>query len=79
MTGLMPVLAIALEKAKMTGVEIGVESTQTERKRRSGESVEINGEVVMGGLQKWRGWGLVRSGILSFGFALGVVGIWGEP
>ncbi|KAG0639712.1 hypothetical protein HOY80DRAFT_1009393 [Tuber brumale] len=76
-TGLMPVLGVALEKSRMVGVEVGVVNVQT-RKKRGGESVDVNGEVVKGGMEAWRVWGLVRGGLVAFGFAMGVVGIWGD-
>lgn len=76
-TALMPLAGIALEKKKMAGVEIGVLNAPTEKKKK-GDQVDVNGEVVRGGLEKWRVWGLVRGGIIGFGFAMGVVGIWGD-
>src|SRR5205807_1434053 len=75
-TGLIPVLGGALERSRMVGVEVGVVNVQT-RKKRGGESVDINGEVVKGGMEAWRVWGLVRGGLVAFGFAMGVVGVWG--
>lgn len=73
----MPVLGIALEKSRMVGVEVSVVNVQT-RKKKGGESVDVNGEMVKGGMEAWRVWGLVRGGLVAFGFAMGVVGIWGD-
>jgi autophagy-related protein 33 len=79
----IPVLfSIAIEKMKLSGVEIGVLESQiliSEGGRQgTGAEVEANGEAVRGGLDDWRRWGLVRGGIIGSGFLLCLVGMHGE-
>ncbi|RPB17114.1 hypothetical protein P167DRAFT_479492 [Morchella conica CCBAS932] len=76
LTAAVPLVARLVEGARLSAVEAEVVSVETEGRGRGG--VEVNGEVVRGGLERWRRWGLVRGGLLGMGFAMGVVGIWGD-
>ena len=76
-----PVLiSIALEKLKLSGVEIGVLDVQTAANTRkgTGSEVEVNGEVVRAGVDEWARWGVVRGAIVGSGFLVGLVGIYGD-
>jgi len=75
-------IGIAIERLKLSGVEVGVLTTQTVRSERgrrgTGAEVEINGEVVRGGLDNWRTWGLMRGAIIGAGFLMSLVGLYGD-
>lgn len=74
-----PLICIAVEKLKLSGVEYGVRSIETTGSRRgTGAEVEINGEVVRGKLENWRTWGLFRGSLMGVGFGMGLLGIWGD-
>jgi len=74
-----PLIGIAVEKLKLSGVEYGVRNVETSGTRRgTGADVEVNGEVVRGGLEQWRQWGLVRGSLIGVGFGMGLLGIWGD-
>ncbi|TGZ76198.1 hypothetical protein EX30DRAFT_336900 [Ascodesmis nigricans] len=74
LAGAPVVVSIAVEKMKLAGVEMGVQRARTAKE---GE-VEVNGEVVRGGIEAWRQWALVRGGIVGLGFVLNVVGLYGD-
>jgi len=63
--------AVGVERHKLAGVEHGVRALD------DGEG-QANGEAVQGGMEAWRKWGLLRGGIVGVGFAVGLVGIYGD-
>jgi len=74
-----PLICTAIEKLKLSGVEYGIRSIETNGDRRgTGAEVGINGEVVCGKLEDWRTWGLFRGGLMGAGFGMGLLGIWGD-
>lgn len=75
----MPLVGLGIEGVKLSPVESGVLSVDTAggKGKRRGE-VDVNGEVVRGGLENWRRWGLARGALVGVGFAMGVLGIWGD-
>lgn len=79
LTAAMPLLGLAVEGARLKPVQFGVLSVDTAGAKAKGrKEVEINGEVVRGGLENWRRWGLVRAAVVGVGFGMGVMGIWGD-
>ena len=64
-----------IEKLRLGSVEYGVRSVETLDRE---EMVEVNGEVVRGGLERWRSWGLWRGGAVGMGFVLSAVGVYGD-
>lgn len=79
LTAAMPVVGLVVEGARLKPVEFGVLSVDASvgRGKRRGD-VDVNGEVVRGGLENWRRWGLVRGVVVGVGFGMGVLGIWGD-
>lgn len=79
-TAAMPIVGVMIERLRLAPVELGVLSVDMGKRRgRSGQGeVDVNGEVVRGGLENWRRWGLVRGAVLGVGFGMGVLGIWGD-
>ncbi|KAL7270898.1 hypothetical protein RUND412_006378 [Rhizina undulata] len=78
LAGATPLLAIGVERLRLSGVEIGVLEIVSTEAEADGNVVEVNGEVVRGGIENWRRWGLVRGLMVGVGFGLGLVGIWGD-
>lgn len=79
LTAAMPLLGLVIEGARLKPVEFGVLSVDTAGAKAKGrKEVDVNGEVVRGGLENWRRWGLVRGGVVAVGFGMGVMGIWGD-
>lgn len=78
LTAAMPLLGLVVEKVRLKPVEFGVLSVDTGVKVKGKKEADVNGEVVRGGLENWRRWGLVRGGVVGVGFGMGVMGIWGD-
>jgi len=65
--------AVGVERLELAGVEYGV------RAQAEGEGeAEVNGEAIEVGMEAWRRWGAVRGGLLGVGFAVSLVGIYGD-
>lgn len=70
---------MGVEYTKLTRVEYGVREVETKGVQAEEEGrVEVNGEVVRGGLEDWRKWGLARAGMLGLGAVMSVVGLFGD-
>jgi len=61
-----------------SAVLVGDGGAESSGKSESGDDEAVNGEVVRRGVERARAVEAVRTGIWGLGFAMGVVGIWGD-
>ena len=62
----------------MVGVSGGVDFLLRHDERELREAENINGEMVREGMERWRAAQWARTGVAGMGFAMSVVGIWGD-